>query len=334
MKTKKKIFVKRKVAVQPFLILLVMILTVIGIIFFMFLEYSKAEQEKDANRFVGFESSPTESNGLGSNYTSVNNEALYGSESDVIEGVSTATPNENGETAIEAAQNQLSDDTQENDAYKVDTLVPKTLSVSDSYFEDALFIGDSILRGFKSYVAPYPDNVIADQNAGLDQIFLNKDVYYTTPSVQTTLWKAIDEVLPDAEKIYVLIGANGVPGYENEKNISFYEDLIVKLKDRFPDKVIYICALTPITKDLSDLRTPDFTTEKVNDFNNKLFELCQTYNTYYLQTDEDLKNSSGYLMSEYDAGDGMHLNKDGHTVLLEYFKTHIVSADGIAQKLA
>lgn len=333
MKTKKKIFVKRKVAVQPFLILLVMILTVIAILFFMFFEYSKSEQEKDNNRFVGFESSPTESNGLGSNYTSVNNEALYGSDSDVIEGVSTATTDDT-ETAIEAAQNQLYDDSQENDAYQVDTLVPKTLSVSDSYFEDALLIGDSILKGFKSFVAPYPDNVIADQNAGLDQIFLNKDVYYTTPSVQTTLWKAIDEVLPDAEKIYVLIGANGVPGYENEKNLSFYEDLIVKLKEKFPDKVIYICALTPITKELSDQRSPDFTTEKVNDFNNKLFELCQTYNTYFLQTDENLKNSSGYLMSEYDAGDGMHLNKDGHTTLLEYFKTHIVSADGIAQKVA
>lgn len=334
MKTKKKIFVKRKIAIQPFLILLIMILTVIAILIFMFFEYSKSEQEKDNNRFVGFESTPTEFNGLGSYDSTANNEALFGSDSDVIEGVSTATPSEDGETAIEAAQNQLSDDSQENDAYKVDTLVPKTLSVSDNYFEDALFIGDSILKGFKSFVAPYPDNVVADQNAGLDQIFLNKDVYYTTPSVQTTLWKAIDEVLPEAEKIYVLIGANGVPGYENDKNISFYEDLIVKLKEKFPDKVIYICALTPITKELSDQRSPDFTTEKINDFNNKLFELCQTYNTYFLQTDENLKNSSGNLLSEYDAGDGMHLNKDGHTALLDYFKNHIVSADGIAQKVA
>lgn len=334
MKTRKKIFVKRKVAVQPFIILLVMILTIICILLFMFFEYSKAEQEKDDNRFVGFESSNSESNGL---IGSTENEAVHGSAGDVIENAN-AIPNNSSdsENSIENAQNQLSEgsDNQENDAFKVETLVPKTIPVNDDYFEDALFIGDSILKGFKSFAATHPDNVIAELNAGLDQIFLNKDVYYTSPTIQTTLWKAIDEVLPEAEKIYVLLGTNGIPGYENEKSIGFYEDLLVKLKEKFPDKVIYISAVTPITAELSEERAPDFTTEKLNDFNNRLFELCQAQGVYFLQTDEDLKDSNGNLNSDYDAGDGMHLNKAGHTKLLEYFKTHIVSADGISQKVS
>ncbi len=327
MRTRKKIFVKRKVAVQPFIILLVMILTVIGILIFMFLEYSKAEQEKDANRFVGFESSPIEANGLGDNSV---NELVHGSVNDVIESVNTSPGSSDSGTVLE--------DNQENDAYKVETIVPKTISVNDSYFEDALFIGDSILKGFKSFASPYPDNVIAELNAGLDQIFLNKDIYFTSPTIQTTLWKAIDEVIEDVghepSKIYVMLGTNGIPGYENEKSIGFYEDLIIKLKEKFSDEVIYICAVTPITSELSEQRSPDFTSSKLDDFNNKLFELCKNQSVYFLQTDEDLKDSSGNLSSEYDAGDGMHLNKAGHTVLLEYFKTHIVSAEGISQKVS
>lgn len=330
MKTRKKIFVKRKVAVQPFIILLVMILTVIAIIAFMFLEYSKAEQEKDLNRFVGFESTPVESNGLGSNNS---NDQIYGTVGDVIEGVN-QTPSTEGQSAIEAAQTQLSEGSdQESDAYLVDTLVPKTISVSDDYLEDALFIGDSILKGFKLYVAPYSDNVLAELNVGLDQIFLNKDVYYPTPNNPATLWESIDDVLPDAEKVYVLIGANGIPGYENEKSMSFYEDLIIKLKDRFADKIVYICSLTPITSELSAERSPDFSKDKIDDFNNKLFTLCYEQDVYFLQVDEDLKDASGYLMSDYDAGDGMHLNKAGHTVLLDYLKTHVVSKEGYAQKV-
>lgn len=350
MKTKKKIFVKRKVAVQPFLILLIMIVTVIAILIFMFFEYSKAEQEKDASRFVGFESSPLEDNGLGSLDISTTldtsdtsdtstgdntlDESVHGSADDAIETTVTQPTTSTDETAIETAQNQLSQDTsQENDAYQVDTLVPKTIPVDDSYFEDALFIGDSILKGFKSFVSPYPNNVIADQNAGLDHIFLNKDIYLVNPSELTTLWKGIEQVLPDAQKIYVLIGTNGIPGLENDKSMNFYDDLIVKLKERFPEKVIYICAVTPLTKELSDQRAPSFSKEKIDDFNNQLFVLCQNNDVYFLQTDEDLKDSSGYLMSEYDAGDGLHLNKSGHTVLFDYFKTHIVSEDGISQKV-
>lgn len=333
MRTRKKIFVKRKVAVQPFVILLIMIVMVIGILIFMFYEYSKAEQEKDINRFVGFDIAPLEANGLGS----VNIEDVHGSDSDVIESVNTApnnTTNSGSGSAIEMAQSQLLEGSdQENDAYKVATLVPKTIAVDDSYFEDALFIGDSILKGFKTFVAPYPDNVIAELNAGLDQIFLNKDIYYINPTEQTTLWKGIEEVLPEAEKIYLLIGANVIPGYENDKSIYYYEDLVIKLKEKFPDKVIYACAITPITSQLSTERAPDFTAAKIEDFNNRLFTLCQEQGIYFLETDENLKSSSGYLMPDYDAGDGMHLNKNGHTILLDYFKTHVVSADGIAQKV-
>lgn len=206
-----------------------------------------------------------------------------------------------------------------------ESMVAKTSSVDDSYFEDALFIGDSILKGFKSYVSPYPSNVIADQGAGLNHIYLEKDIYYVTPAEATTLWKGVEQVLPNAEKIYVLIGANGVPGLSNTKSMSYYEDLIIKLKERFPGKTIYACGLTPITSELSEKRAPDFTTEKLNDFNNQLYSMCQTYGIYFLQTDEWLKDSDGYLLPNYDGGDGLHLNKAGHTVLLDYFKTHTVS---------
>lgn len=206
-------------------------------------------------------------------------------------------------------------------------LVASSTAVSNEYLSDALFIGDSLLKGFKAFVSPYPNNVIADQNAGLDQIYANKSIYYTSPSVQTSLWNAIEEVMPNPEKVYVLIGANGVPGLENEQSMWYYEDLIVKLKNKFPGKVMYFCALTPLTQELSDQRSPSFCTDKLNDFNSQLLSLCQTQDVYFLQADEWLKDENGYLLPDYDGGDGMHLNKAGHSVLLEYFKTHTISLD-------
>lgn len=213
-----------------------------------------------------------------------------------------------------------------------DTLVAQSEAVSNEYFADALFIGDSLLKGYKAFVSPYPNNVIADQNAGLDQIFANKSIYYTSPTVQTNLWDAIDQVMPTPEKIYVLIGVNGIPGLENSQSMGYYTDLINKLKARFPNKTFYICAVTPLTKELSDKRAPSLCTEKIDDFNDQLFTLCEEQGVFFLQTDEWLKTPLGYLNYEYDGGDGLHLNKAGHTVLLDYFKTHTVSTASVIEE--
>lgn len=213
--------------------------------------------------------------------------------------------------------------TQSTTSFTLKTSIPWNEPVDNSYFEDALFIGDSILKGFKAFVSPYPNNVIAEQNAGLDQIYSNKDIYYTDPNNKDTLWNAINTFIPNPEKIYVLIGVNGIPGLENDKSMFYYEDLIIKLKERFPNKNLYVCAVTPLTKELSDKRAPSFSSEKLDDFNNQLFDLCQNHNVHYLQTDENLRDLDGRLLPQYDAGDGMHLNKAGHTVLFDYFKSHV-----------
>lgn len=211
-----------------------------------------------------------------------------------------------------------------------DTIVPQTIPVDDLYFKDAVFIGDSILKGFKLWASPYPNNVIADQNVGLDQIYGDKDVYYTTATQKTTLWKAVEQKLPNPAKIYVLLGTNGIPGYDNEKHIVYYNDLITKLKAKYPDAIIYIQSVTPITKEVSTKRSPNFTTKKINAFNELILKMAKEQGVYYLQIENVLKDENGYLKSEYDAGDGTHMPKEGHKAVLNYLKNHTVSKEGIA----
>lgn len=213
---------------------------------------------------------------------------------------------------------------------RVETVVPQTMPVDDVYFKDALFIGDSILKGFKLWATPYPSNVIADQNVGLDQIFNGKDVYYVSSTQKTTLWSAIEQKLPKPAKIYVMLGTNGIPGYDNERHIVFYKDLVEKLKKKYPDAIIYLESVTPITKEVSTKRSPNFTTKKINGFNELILQLAKDQGVYYLEVEDALMDENGYLKADYDAGDGTHMPKEGHLALFNYLKNHTVSADGIA----
>lgn len=308
--------VRRRVRIKklPLLIIFTLILVVIISLIAIFIGFYKEKKSAPPNvGLVGIPPAASSEATLAPPQASVNEPG--------------DSSNVNGAVGSDGGDSEKTKATKE---VKVDTIVPQTVAVDDVYFKDALFIGDSISKGFKLWVAPYSNNVIADQNVGLDQIFNNKDVYYATPDNKTTLWNAIEERLPSPAKIYILLGTNGIPGYDNNKHIGFYKDLVIKLKKKYPEAIIYIESLTPITKEVSDDRAPAFTKKKIDEFNQMLLKLAQENGVYYLKIEDVLKDENGYLKAAYDAGDGTHMPKDGHVAVFKYIKEHIVSADGFA----
>ena len=96
--------------------------------------------------------------------------------------------------------------------------------------------------------------------------------------------------------------------------------------------MIYVETVTPITKDSEYVRD-SFNMEKINDFNERLYKLAQEKGVYYLNVQEVLRDDSGYLISDYDAGDGMHLKSNGHKAMYQYYLTHAVQPDGYIDKI-
>lgn len=304
MQHKQKIMRSKKLRKTPLFIILAMIIVVIAIIVALFMNFIKENDKSQSHTsLVSQETSSTSSI------------------------TSTSTDEDSSSKAPSSEQSSKQATTKE---VKVETIVPETVAVDDDYFKDAIFIGDSISKGLKFYGVVPEKNVIADQNVGLDQIYNNKDVYYISAREKTTLWNAIQAKLPNPKKIYVLLGSNGIPGFSNDRHIEFYSDLIDKLKQKFPDAVIYIESITPITKDSEYIRKT-FNTAKINDFNDKILQLVKEKSVYFLNIQEILKDENGLLKSEYAASDGMHMKKEGHVAVYKYFKNHVVSKDGTAQ---
>lgn len=301
---------RRKKTKAPMFVLLAMILIVIGIIatIFSFFLIDDMNQE--------YVPSFMESSKITSSETS--SDILSDPDSDITSAVTSSEENSSSNTETTSSDSI----TLPPDA----TVLGETPSISRDYFDDAIFVGDSISKGLKLYGVLPASNVIADQNVGLDQIANDKPVYYTTSGEKRTLFQMLQNSNVSKKKIYLLLGSNGLPHYDNDKHIQYYETVLDRVMETYPDATIILQSVTPITKQAEadyKKRNKDFTNIKINDFNEKIKKLAEEKGVYYLDIREALVDDNGYLSSEYSGGDGVHFKKNGHEAMYQYYKTHV-----------
>lgn len=206
---------------------------------------------------------------------------------------------------------------------KVDTLVPESPAVDPRYFEDALFIGDSVTQGFRNSGFIPAKNIIAEKNINLNELVANKASYQGKTK---TLYEMIDSQMPNPKKIYILLGLNNLPGTDNDVSMQYYRRLLETIQATYPDSMIFVESLTPMMQNSE--YTKRFSSAKIDDFNVKLLALAEEMGIYYLDLQTVLKDANGYLIGDYSSPDGLHLVKNGHAVMYEYFLTHTVQPDG------
>ncbi len=295
----KKITRKTKKTKAPLYILLVMIFIVIGIIatifsFFVIDDVNKGQMSK------------------------------ISSNSSVKDTASKDKSSEASSQAVSEAPSQTASSVPTKES---PTVVVESEAVDKSYFDDAIFIGDSISKGLKLYGVLPATNVIADQNVGLDQIANDKPVYMSVSGQKKTLFAALQEMKVKPKKIYVLLGSNGLPGYDNDTHIKFYEKVLDRLIKSYPNVTFYIQSVTPITKQAEadyKRRGKDFTNDKINKFNAMVLKLAENKGVNFINVKDSLIDKNGYLSSDFSAADGVHFKKSGHEAMYQYYKTHAI----------
>ena len=195
-----------------------------------------------------------------------------------------------------------------------DTLEYRT--VDDSYFEDALFIGDSRLQGFGMY-SGIPGTFYAATGFQLYK-------YDSMKVVNTDAGKLpILDALPydTFTKIYIKVGLNEMGGNDNIFE-SKYIELIDKLRQSEPRAIIYVHGLLPVTaaKSNSDKVHNNTNVEKRND---QLKKIAAEQGCYYLDVGTALAGPDGALPAEM-AADGIHLKAQYMDTWKQFLITHAV----------
>ncbi|MBC8571120.1 GDSL-type esterase/lipase family protein [Zongyangia hominis] len=195
--------------------------------------------------------------------------------------------------------------------------LPKSEPVTDSYFDDALFVGDSITTGIEAYGVMPNTTVVASTG-------INPNTIMSSPVIETvngtvTILDAMSAYHP--KKIYIMLGSNGVQFIGKETMMELYGTFVDAVKNQHPDSVIYLQSILPVTQAKVDAN-PDLTNEKIDEYNEAIMALAKEKEVYYLNVGESLKDASGALPDEASPNDGMHFGKPRYEIWMAYLKSH------------
>lgn len=188
---------------------------------------------------------------------------------------------------------------------------------SKEFFAKDLFIGDSIATGFTDYSKLNDANVAASVNmtpykAHAEEITLGDG---TTGSCLSYA----EKIKP--ERIFLMLGFNGLSS-PNAMEGSF-RTLIEMLEEACPDSVIYCYSITPLTADSSAAASAGFDNSSVVSFNEYLRKLANELGVVYLDINSKMADSGGYLKSDYNEYDGMHISAPTYDMILSYTQRFI-----------
>ncbi len=190
-------------------------------------------------------------------------------------------------------------------------------TVDLSYFDDALFIGDSRMLGFGLYSGLNNATFYAVTSFSLFR-------YETMPVVQTPTGKVpIFDALPYDQftKIYIKVGLNELGG-SDAAFMQTYDEFVTKLREMEPRAIIYTHAILPVTAAKSQT-DHTHSNENINARNEALKAYAEEHKCYYIDIKPVVSMPDGSLMPEM-AGDGIHLKAGYMELWKEYLRTHAV----------
>ncbi|MBR1628923.1 MAG: hypothetical protein IJ679_06625 [Lachnospiraceae bacterium] len=176
--------------------------------------------------------------------------------------------------------------------------------VDDDYFDDALFIGDSLTDGLHEYGS------LQDRASFFAMESLTVYNIFDVTIVFRSPFEAYEDSLTgilrnhDYGKIYILLGMNemGVPRTTDFRDQ--YQVVISKIRKLQPDAIIYVQGVLHVNY-LRSMGDPVYNNKAVVQRNEAISKLVNGHDIFYLEPSEALCDADGNMIDEY-TNDGVH----------------------------
>lgn len=227
---------------------------------------------------------------------------------------------ENNTSSEESSENTSDTQNSQEDMLSSSAVVPKGEWVDSSYFDDAVFIGDSLSVGIKTYELMPNATVLAVEG-------LNPQTIMTSTAVENKSGekvKVIDALKEyNPKKIYIMLGSNGFFWMDKDTFMKYYAEFINEVKAQHPDAIIYIQSIMPVTKEKEE-SDPRFANSIINEFNADIIKMCEELGVYYLDCASAVAGEDGALPEEASPSDGMHFTATYYRNWMDYLREHTV----------
>ncbi len=200
--------------------------------------------------------------------------------------------------------------------------VPESEAVSEEWFADAVFIGDSRTDGLRLYSGIRGVDFICYKGLTIFEVHNDKKVILT-PAGKIGSLEALAK--KQYAKVYISLGVNELGYYDDEWFTDTYRAVVDKVRELQPNADIYLQTLIPVsTVECRRLGHPEyFNNERVAAYNAIIEAIAAEKEVYRLDVKDAMVDETGELPEEL-CTDGIHFVRSGYQMWYEYLKTHTV----------
>jgi hypothetical protein len=188
--------------------------------------------------------------------------------------------------------------------------------VDESYFDDALFIGDSRTVGLSEYSNWKNPVYYADVGLTVYHVF-DKEIAKVNGETMN-----IDQALQRQKfgKIYIMLGINELGRGTTETFAAKYSQVIGRIRELQPDAIIFIEGIMGVSKKKSD-SDPIFNNKNIQERNAAIESLADNNSIFYIDVNQVIMDASGGIPSEYTF-DNVHLKAAYYSIWTNYLMEH------------
>lgn len=203
-----------------------------------------------------------------------------------------------------------------------------------AYYGDSVFIGDSIMLGFRNYSAKQTTFVSKIEFLAATSYSVNcalkpvkgKNIHPKYKGKKYQLWDAIP--LTGKKRAFIMLGMNDLAVFGIKADTDKYKELIDKILETSPDLEIHIIS---VTYTLKDKGTPTLNSTSIDMYNSSLQEMANENGWSYLDFCTLLSDGEGNLAKEYCSDNFVHLTKAAYTLweseLIKYASKAVAEAE-------
>lgn len=212
----------------------------------------------------------------------------------------------------------------EYEPYVFGTPLEEGEAVEDSYFDDAVFLGDSRTEGLQLFGGLAHGDYYWARGMTVFQADDPKYAVFTVDGGQYTMLGALARKRYKA--VYIMIGVNEL-GYP----VSSYEEGLGKLVDRVlelqPEAVVYLQIMPPINDTMArENGLADYINNgNLAAFNEAVVRTAAEKRVVLLDTAAVYRDEDGQLLADV-ASDGCHFTRGGYARWVDYLRCHVMDA--------
>lgn len=197
--------------------------------------------------------------------------------------------------------------------------VPESEAVEDTYFEDAVFLGDSRTEGFQLYSGLETGTYLYGVGATVESVFTKK-AWPAGGKEKVPLLDALAET--ECGKVYLMLGINELGWSRTETFHDQYAKVIDRIREDHPDARMILQTILPVSAK-QDAKGSYVNNERIGAYNRVIRTLAEEKECALVDVAEALTGEDGCLPGDLNF-DGVHLNPAGCKIWLEYLRTHSV----------